>query len=139
MIACGIEILGRRAVWAYLERQDGRLREVSGRRTQLALDDDQDPAAVQAFCRTAHLWLEEDRPERVGILQRRKSGTFAAGGTTFKIEGLIQLYAGRRVELVAPQALRAFVKEAAPDPAPRFKYQANAWLLALYLLEPAAG
>jgi hypothetical protein len=134
MITCGIEILGRRAVWVFLERTDEGLRDVSGRRTQLVLEDDQDPGAVRAFCRTAHAWLDEGGPERVGILQRKKAGTFAAGGTTFKIEGLIQLYPALPVEIVAPQSLRAFAKETAPRLAPRFKYQAQAWLLALLLL-----
>ncbi len=136
MITCGIEILGRKAVWVFLERTEGSPRDVSGRRTQLTLEDDQDPEAVRAFCRTAHAWLDEGRPERVGILQRKKAGAFAAGGTTFKIEGLIQLYPARPVEIVAPQALRAFAKETSPCPAPRFKYQSQAWLLALFLLAP---
>jgi hypothetical protein len=81
------------------------------------------------------------RPDRIAIVQRKKIGNFASGGTTFKLEGLLQLYPPTDVTIVASAILRQFSKDHRPVLTPRFSYQKNAYLLARYLLkelEPVA-
>ena len=92
---------------------------------------------MQRFRREAQAILEGWRPVRIGILQRRKIGTFASSGTTFKMEGLIQLYPHRPVAIVPGQELRVFAKEQQVPVTPRYAYQKNAYLLARYLLHQA--
>ncbi len=134
---CGIEIAARRAIFVALAYVDGQIADLTGRQRTLEIGDDEDPAEVRRFRREIQGLLETWRPDRIGILQRKKIGTFAAGGTTFKIEGLIQLYPHRPVEIVPAASLRAFAKENQPPMNPRYAYQKNAYLLACYLIYTA--
>lgn len=139
LTCCGIDIAGRRAVFVFLRRTEGRVVDVTGRRTQLKIDNPDAPAELRRFCREAHALFDDIRPERIAIAARRKSGRFAAGGATFKLEALFQLYGPTDVALVAPVDLRRFAKERHPDLTPRFSYQKTAYLLARYLLETCDG
>ncbi len=139
MICCGIEIAARRAIFVALGFEDGQVVDSTGRQRPLAIGDDEDPAVVLRFRQEAQAILEGWRPDRVGILQRKKIGTFASSGTTFKMEGLIQLYPHRPVTIVPSQALRIFAKEQQTPISPRFAYQKNAYLLARFLLHQAQG
>ena len=135
MICCGIEIAARRAICVSLELADDQIVDRTGRQRPLEIGDDEDPVEVIRFRRAAQTILEGWRPERIGIIQRKKIGTFASGGTTFKLEGLIQLYPHQPVAIVSAQALRAYAKAHRPPIKPRYAYQKNAYLLARYLLD----
>ncbi|MDJ0668036.1 MAG: DUF3010 family protein [Desulfobacterales bacterium] len=137
MIGCGIEIAARRAICVALGLRNGEIVDLTARRRMVEIGDDEDPGEVGRFRHEIQALLESWRPDRIGILQRKKIGTFAAGGTTFKIEGLIQLYPHRPVEIVPAAALRAFAKENQPPMNHRYAYQKNAYLLACYLIHPA--
>ena len=134
-LCCGIDIAGRRAVFVFLRREGNRIEDVTGRHTQLSIPDPDDPEALRRFRRDTHALLDDLHPDRIAIVERRKSGRFAAGGATFKLEGLLQLYAPADVTLVAPSLLRQYAKERRPELTPRFRYQKNAYLLARYLLD----
>ena len=139
MIGCGIEIAARRAICVALGVRNGEIVDLTDRRRGIEIGDDDDPAEVHRFRREVQTLLETWRPDRIGILQRKKIGTFAAGGTTFKIEGLIQLYPHRPVEIVPAAKLRAFAKENQPPMNHRYAYQKNAYLLACYLVHAAGN
>ena len=139
MIGCGIEIAGRRAICVALGIKDGHIVDLTERRRPIEIGDDEDPAEVRRFRLATQALLESWRLDRIGILQRKKIGTFAAGGTTFKMEGLIQLYPHQPVEIVPAAKLRAFAKEYPPAMNQRYAYQKNAYLLACYLVHPTAG
>ena len=139
MIGCGIEIAGRRAIWVALGVEDGQMVDLTGRQRPLTIGDDEDPVEVHRFHQAAQACLERWQPNRVGILQRKKIGTFAAGGLTFKMEGLIQLYPHRAVEIVPSATLRAFAKEHQPSMNQRYAYQKNAYRLACYLVHPTTN
>ncbi len=135
MICCGIEIAARWAICVSLELADDQIVDRTGRQRPLEIGDDEDPVEVIRFRRAAQTILEGWRPDRIGIIQRKKIGTFASGGTTFKLEGLIQLYPHQPVAIVPAQALRAYAKAHQPPIKPRYAYQKNAYLLARYLLD----
>jgi hypothetical protein len=139
MIGCGIEIVGRRAICVALGVKDGQMVDLTGRQRPLAMGDDEDPVEVRRFQQAVQACLAAWRPDRIGILQRKKIGTFAAGGLTFKMEGLIQLYPHRPVEIVPSATIRAFTKEHQPPMNPRYAYQKNAYLLACYLVHPTTN
>ncbi len=138
MICCGIEIAARRAIFVALGTEGGQVVDRTGRQRPLTIGDDEDPAEVLRFRQASQAILEGWRPDRVGILQRKKIGTFASSGLTFKMEGLIQLYPHRPIAIVPAQALRAFAKEQQTAVTPRYAYQKNAYLLACYLHHKAA-
>ncbi len=139
MICCGIEIAARRAIFVALGFEGGQVVDRTGRQRPLEIGDDENAVEVLRFRQKAQAILEGWRPDRVGILQRKKIGTFASSGTTFKMEGLIQLYPHRPVAIVPSRTLRAFAKEQPAPDSPRFAYQKNAYLLARYLHHQAQG
>jgi hypothetical protein len=131
---CGIEISARRAIFVFLRQTADTIEDVTGKQTQIKIDDEDDPGQVRHFCRSAHALFDRRQPDRIAIVQRKKIGNFASGGTTFKLEGLLQLYPQTDVAIVPPVRLRQFSKEHRPVLRPRFSYQKNAYLLACYLL-----
>lgn len=137
MVSCGIEIAARRAVFVFLRSNGETVETVDAPSARLDLRDDDDPDALLSFHRAAARLLDAVNPSRVGILERKKFGNFAASGTTFKMEALLQLNPGRKVVIVPAAAFRSFLKDRRPEAAPRFRYQKNAYLLALFLLEEA--
>jgi len=134
-ISCGIEIAARRAIFVFLRLQGPEIRDVTGKQSQIRIEDEDSPDDIRRFCRAAHGLLDHHRPDRIAIVQRKKKGHFASGGTTFKLEGLLQLYPHTDVAIVASAALRQFVKDHRPVLTPRFHYQKNAYLMARYLIE----
>jgi len=134
-ISCGIDISARRAIFVFLRQAGDSIEDVTGKQTQIKIGDEDDPGEVRRFCRSAHAMLEWQRPDRIAIVQRKKIGNFASGGTTFKLEGLLQLYPHKDITIVASGILRQFSKDQRPVLTPRFAYQKNAYLLARYLLE----
>ncbi len=133
--SCGIDISARRAIFVFLRQTGDMIEDVTGKHTQLKIGDEDDPGEVRLFCRSAHAILEGQRPDRIAIIKRKKKGNFASGGTTFKLEGLIQLYSHKDIAIIAPVILRQFSKDHRPAISPRFAYQKNAYLLARYLLK----
>lgn len=134
-ISCGIDISARRAIFVFLRQTGETIEDITGKQTQIKISDEDEPGELRRFCRCAHAIFEDKRPDRIAIVQRKKIGNFASGGTTFKLEGLLQLYPQKDVTIVAPALLRQFSKDQRPVLTPRFTYQKNAYLLARYLLE----
>ena len=132
--SCGIDISARRAIFVFLRQTAETIEDVTGKQTQIKIDDEDDPGEVRHFCRCAHAIFDRRKPDRIAIVQRKKIGNFASGGTTFKLEGLLQLYPQTDVTIVPPVLLRQFSKDHRPVLSPRFSYQKNAYLLARYLL-----
>ena len=133
--SCGIEITARRAIFVFLRLEGGDIVDVTGKKTQVVVQNEEAPGDIRRFCRSAHELFDRMQPHRIAVIQRKKKGHFASGGTTFKLEGLLQLYPRTDVAIIAPAILRQFAKEHRPVLTPRFSYQKNAYLMALYLLE----
>ena len=134
-VSCGIEISGRRAIFVFLRLQGKAILDVTGKQTQITLKNEDDPGEIRRFHRAGQALFEQIQPDRIAIIQRKKRGHFASGGTTFKLEGLLQLYPRTDVTIVPTAALRQFAKDRRPVLAPRFSYQKNAYLAACHLLE----
>jgi len=135
MIACGIEIEGRRAIFSVLQRKGEHILDVTGKFTQLKIKNDENPDEIRSYFNTIKSHFDSIKPDKIAIIQRQKKGMFTSGPITFKIEGLIQCYTNQDVILISPHTLRKFDKENYPEIIPKFKYQKNSYLLALYLLK----
>jgi len=133
-ICCGIEISARRAIFVFLRLQGKDVLDVTGKQTQVTIKNEDDPEEIRRFYQTCKAFFDRMQPIRIAIIQRKKRGHFASSGTTFKLEGLLQLYPHIDVIIVPSAALRQFAKDQRPVLSPRFSYQKNAELLARYLL-----
>ena len=134
-VCCGIEISARRAILVFLRLQGQAILDVTGKRTQITIKNEDAPEEIRRFYQAGQTLFEQMQPDRIAIIQRKTRGHFASGGTTFKLEGLLQLYPRTDVTIVPAAALRQFAKDHRPVLAPRFSYQKNAYLMARYLLQ----
>ena len=135
MIACGIELSGAKAIFVVLEKKGETINDITGKFNQLVLKNDESCDDVRSFSETVSSHFDNLNPDRIALVKRIKSGPYAAGAITFKLEGIVQIYNKKNIELVASATLRKFQKDNEPLIKPKYKYQENAYLLALYLLE----
>ena len=135
MIVCGIEIKGSEAIFSVLRANKRSILDITGNFKKLKLKDDKNCQEVKSFLETIKSHFNSLSPDRIAIIQRNKSGGFAGGAVSFKIEGLIQTYESRNVTLVSPHTLKKFARDKNPTLPPVNKYQNGACLLALYLLD----
>ena len=95
---------------------------VDPRKIKLTDDDNQDE--VRAFCNSIYAFFRENKVELVAIKKRGKKGDYSGGPIGFKLEGIIQLYDGCSVKLVAPQTISAAQRKHSPEkPKNLNKYQ----------------
>lgn len=73
--------------------------------------------------------------DKIIIKKRMEKGKFAGGAASFKLEGLIQLAANCPVSFIAGTQLTAFQKKADNNLSGVKKYQEQAYLTALTLLD----
>ena len=97
------------------------------------LKDDRDGTELTAFMNQLHSYFDSISADKIGIVTRQTKGRFAASPYSFKLEGLIQLYAKTPIEFVTPQALTSHFKKNELPLSPSFSYQEKAMKLACYL------
>lgn len=131
---CGIDISGKDAVIVVLNSDDGTTTDETGDFKKLTLLDDENPENVQRFHDTFAAHIDTVNPDAIGLLKRNKGGTHASGSLSFKIEGILQMYKQKPVELVHPATVRAYKKRAKLNEESKHKYQQSAFDLAHYLL-----
>jgi hypothetical protein len=135
MITCGIDLAGGNAFFVVLRKDGGIISDITGKFNKLSINDDENCKEVRSFHEAIRMLFDSFSPDRIGVIKRAKLGKFAGGAVSFKIEGLIQLYERKVIHLVSPHTLRSFMNKKTPDFNPKYKYQKEAYLLALYLLE----
>lgn len=139
MQVCGIEIKGSEAIIAIVRLQDGQFLHVPTETKRIALAGDEDAANVCSFADLVAGFMRDSNVLKVAVKKRVKSGEFAAGSITFKIEGVLQLLKECSVELVSAQTIAAQDRRHSfPVPASLNKYQVEAFRTACAALARVA-
>lgn len=128
MTICGIEMSASevRLVLLRGEKENFTLVDTEPRKIKLADDTDQDE--VKGFRDAIFAWFLEHQVTEIVVKKRGKKGDFSGGPIGFKLEGIIQLYEGCPVTLVAPQTISAMQKKYAIEkPQELKKYQYTAF------------
>jgi len=86
------------------------------------------------LCDTIQNYFDSVKPEAIAIQTRQTKGRFSAAPSSFKLEGLIQLYDKVDISFISPQTIAAFYKKNDLKIQCDNKYQENALKLANYLL-----
>lgn len=131
MVICGIELKASEAIIALIDVATDTItfRDIEPKRIKLA--DDESKESIRAFYDTFSSFLKSNDIDAIAIKKRAKKGNFSGGAVSFKIEGLIQLGSKVRVELIAPQAVSAYVKNnPIKSPETLKQYQEQAFLTA---------
>ncbi len=135
MRICGVEIKGFQARLAIIEGDGESYSYLESDPKRVNLDDDESSDHVRSFAEVFQSLVRDQRIDHLGIKKRNKSGEYAGGPTSFKIEGILQLLDGCEVHLVAPATIAAFLRrQAVPKPISLLKYQEAAFATAITLM-----
>ena len=136
MIICGIEMFGSEARLVLLNGDKSSFSHADVKPKKLKLTDDENPEEVRAFRDSVFAFFRENNVTLIAIKKRGKRGDYSGGPVGFKIEGIVQLYEGCPIRLVAPQTISAARKKHSPDkPDTLLKYQYNAFETAFSVLQ----
>jgi hypothetical protein len=134
MVVCAIDIAGKEARFSVLQAIDGQITDVTGDFKKLSIENDEESESVKSFFETYTAHMDSINPDVIAVLKRFKAGDFASSAMTFKIEGILQLYKRKDVQMISPATIRAFKKRKPIVGTPKFKYQKEAFELAFYIL-----
>jgi len=136
MTICGIEMHGAEARLVLLNGDKSSFSHADIKPKKLKLTDDENPKEVRAFRDSIFAFFRENNVSLVAIKKRSKKGDFSGGPIGFKLEGIIQLYEGCPVRIVAAQTISAIQKKDSPDkPDSLLKYQDVAFETAYSVLK----
>lgn len=128
MIACGIEMAASEARLVLLSGSKAEYTYINVKPHKLVLNDDENPDEVKAFRDAINAFFRENKVDLIAIKKRGKKGDYAGGAISFKLEGIVQLYADANIKLIAPQSIGATIKKSAPThPKGLLKYQISAF------------
>lgn len=136
MKVCGIDIKGSQANLVILENEGGSYKHVNIDPKKIKLDDDESTEDVRSFRDVFQAIIREQQIKYLGIKKRNKTGKYAGGPISFKIEGILQLMDACQIHLVSPVTISSVIKKLSPKiPDTLFSYQKQAFETALTILE----
>ncbi|MCS0631660.1 DUF3010 family protein [Telluria mixta] len=128
MKVCGVDISGSEARLVVVEGDANGLHLCELETKKIALKDDEINEQVRSFHQVVLALVRENKIEKIAIKKRMKTGGFASGPVSFKIEGLFQMIAEADVVFIAPNTISAFEKKNGQDiPIELNKYQTDAY------------
>lgn len=129
MKICGIELKGSKAILALIEIVQERYLYIDIDPKIISLADDESTNSVKMFYNTIGAYFRDNKVTLVALKKRGKTGQYAGGPVTFKIEGLIQHCAQCEVDLIAGQTVSSTNKKHKFNiPGNLNKYQEQAYL-----------
>lgn len=135
MRVIGIDFDKKDAVVICLEKVGSTISIVEASVKKISFKDHTNTDEVQQMRDLIFNFFDEFQADKIGIVKRGDSGKFAASPVSFKIEGLIQLYPKKKVEIIPLPTIKTYNNQNPPQASAKFNYQENALLLANYLLK----
>ncbi|MFZ2445324.1 MAG: DUF3010 family protein [Syntrophobacteraceae bacterium] len=128
MIICGTEIAGNSIVFALLDLTDSGWSILEYDIKKLVLENPSDQAEVKSFKDSVEHLMARIGVNAIVIKSRKDTGKFSGSGTSFKIEGLVQLIEGIEVILLSPNTIASIIKKHPVSiPKELYKYQHEAF------------
>jgi hypothetical protein len=137
MKTLGIQIKSTEAILVVLKQDSSGTVVQTDESTKFEIVDIYDSKHVRRFRDQINVALDTIKPSKIGICKRNANGRgkMAPSPSSFKLEGIIQLYDKVDIEFVAPQTVQAFMKKNTCPINPKNKYQQDAFDLAYLLLK----
>ncbi|HEY1039182.1 MAG TPA: DUF3010 family protein [Bacteroidia bacterium] len=135
MKTIGIQIQSNEATIVVLESNEHGNISQTNECIKLDMPDPNNISHVRQFRDQINSAFDNINPDRIGIIARnaKAKGFRAPSPTSFKLEGIIQLYSKKDVEIIWPQTLTAFYKKNDAAPNAKLVYQQDAFDLAHFL------
>ncbi len=136
MKAIGIQIQGNEVILVVLEKDaKGSITQLS-QSVKFGVTDHTSNLQVRQFRDQITATFDTINPDVIGVIARNASTSsrMKSSPVSFKLEGILQLYASKEVEFVWPQSIVPFLKKHPLTISPKNKYQQDALELAFMLL-----
>ena len=111
MIICGIELAASEARFTLLRGKKDSFELIDVEPRKIKINDAASQSEIKAFKDSIFAYFRENKVSKIHIKKRGKRGAYAGGPTSFKLEGIIQLYDKCIVSLVSPQTISATRKK----------------------------
>ena len=136
MKVCGIELKSNYTILTLVDySSDDIIDYIDLKIKKIVLEDDEDKNSILKYVDEINSFFDNNQVEKILIKKRSKKGAFSGGAVSFKMEGLIQLYANACVELVTSQGISSYEKKNDISFPPNLKkYQEQAFLCAVSYL-----
>jgi hypothetical protein len=136
MRICGVDLGGNSAHLVFVEGDETGWRVLDCETKKMALENSTDPDEVKSFKRLFEVLVADFGVDVIAVKGRQETGRFAGSGTSFKIEGLIQLVEGSAVIVMSPNTLKAVLRRhPVTIPEGLYKYQHEAFEVAYCYLK----
>jgi hypothetical protein len=133
MKVIGITINKNEIISAVLENKNGSITDLTERR-KILLENDDDSQNLCEFKEIIHSYFDTINPDKIAIVKRATNGKFISAPISYKIEGLIQIYKTKKVVLISPKTIKAFISKNKLPFVPKFNRQLEAYELAMFIL-----
>lgn len=137
MKTIGIQIKSNEAILVVLALdQDGNVKQLS-ESTKFKIDDPTNQDQVKQFKNQINTFFDAVKATRIGIVARNHNGKgkMAPSPTSFKLEGIIQLYEKNSIEIIWKKTTDAFLNKNLKQIEAEKMYQVDAFDLAYYLIK----
>ena len=136
MKAIGIQIQGEEVILVVLEKNESGQIIQTDESIKFNIIDHCNSVQVQQFRDQVNSTFDSIKPTFIGIKARNANGQgkYSPSPVSFKLEGIIQLYAKVSIDFVSSQTISAYKKKNDVFPPSKNKYQQDAYDVAFYLL-----
>ena len=133
MNVCGIDLKGNEVIIVSLSGNKKNCHQLEPGTKKFKLIDSKSQSAVQDLYDSLRDYATRNHIEEIAIKERATKGRFAGGPTSFKMEGLIQLF-DIKVAILHGRTLEAKIKGWNLDLSDLNQYQCDAYKLAFACL-----
>ena len=110
MKICGIELKASDAILVVIKVDGDNFNHLNLETKKIPLGNGECNIQVASFKETIDSFIRDNEIEKIFIKKRGKTGKFAGGPNTFKMEGLIQISSISEVKLISAQTISAMQK-----------------------------
>ena len=135
MDVCGVDLRGSEAIIVMVSGTKDDYKLIRSDARKIPLSDHNSSDEVKEFYKIFQALIDDRGIKKVAIKKRNLRGDYAAGGVSFKIEGLIQLSQTADVLLLHPTYIGSCKRKYSHDiPNNLYKYQYGAFDIAFACL-----
>lgn len=112
MNICGIELKGQELYAAVVSKEKKEWNFIETSFSKIQLKNSSSAKEVRTLKKKLDAFFTEQNIQKIIVKKRMEKGMYAASTTSFKIEGLIQLYESADIELITAQKIASLIKKA---------------------------
>jgi indole-3-glycerol phosphate synthase len=136
MKTLGIQIKTNEAIFVVLSSDSIGTVTQTDESTKFSLHNPEDSTQVKQFRDQINSAFDSINPDKIAIMARNANakGRMTPSPISFKLEGIIQLYEKKEIQLISALTTNAYFKKHQQTIVPKNKYQQDAFDIAYYIM-----